>query len=180
LELMALDGAGPDTAATLLVAAGGNPQWLKSEANAVPTYPGRHPCPPPPGRPYATGLEPAATARLSLGPPLGGAQPHASRSQNAGACRPAHRRGQDQEESNEMPQALHRSRDLPRDPTGSWGPSPVRLTEIAASRYAHGLSYVFEPVGDRSPELAGGVFLEEVGSPDGYLRLSRPATTRPA
>ena len=37
-ELEALDGVGPDTAATLLVAAGDNPERLKSEASFA------HPC----------------------------------------------------------------------------------------------------------------------------------------
>lgn len=61
-ELVALDGVGPDSAAALLVAAGDNPERLKSPRPPSPTFAGPRQCGPPRGRSCVIASTPAATA----------------------------------------------------------------------------------------------------------------------
>lgn len=130
-ELMALDGVGPDTAATLLIAAGDNPERLKSEASFANLC-GAAPVPASFGQGGALPPQPWRQPRRQPCPARRGPQPPQTRPANLGVPRPAHLRGQDQEGGHAVSQALHRPRDLPRDPIECRDSRPAGLTQIGA------------------------------------------------
>src|SRR3712207_3738524 len=117
-QLVALDGVGPDTAAALLIAAGDNPERLKSEASFAHLCAGRRPCPPPQAGSFATGSTPAETGTPTARAARGGAQPPEARRSHANLRRQEDGRGQVQEGGHAVPETLHRPRDLPRHPPG--------------------------------------------------------------
>jgi hypothetical protein len=61
--------------------------------------------------------QPGRQPRRQSRPARGGAQPPPARPPHARVRGEAHRRGQVQEGGHALPEALHRPRDLPRDPT---------------------------------------------------------------
>ena len=62
-QLLAAHGVGPDTAGALLVAAGDNPERLRTEQSFAALCGAHHRCRPPPATPAGTGSTGAETAR---------------------------------------------------------------------------------------------------------------------
>ena len=65
-ELVSLPGIGTDTAATLLIVAGDNPQRLRSEASFASVCAGSLPSKPPPARSYGIVSTSVATGRPTV------------------------------------------------------------------------------------------------------------------
>ena len=130
-ELVAKKGVGPDTAATLLITAGDNPDRIGHEksfaalvgSRPIPANSGQDPGP----VPAQPRRRPASQRRVVAHRD----RPPRHRSRHPRLRRPTPSRRQDQERSYPLPQALHRPRGLPR-PTRN---SP-RLT-VGASLPVH-------------------------------------------
>ena len=138
--LASLRGIGTDTAASLLVAVGDNPERLKSEASfarlcgvapLAASLLGQDGSPPPQPR-GQPGREPGAARAGARADELGRAHPRVRRE--------AHRRGQEREGDPAVPQALRRPRGLPSPHSDAGrGATPAAstfsgtLTDIGAS-----------------------------------------------
>ncbi|UOZ03294.1 IS110 family transposase [Amycolatopsis sp. WQ 127309] len=105
-------GVGPDTAATLLIAAGDNPERLRSEASFAALC-GVSPVEASSGRTATPPAQPRRRPPGQLRPALHRAGPPALGPTHPRLHRPACPRGQNQTRSRPLPQTLHRPRVLP-------------------------------------------------------------------